>query len=167
MKRVFSMLLALIMVFTMTPVVIINATHLNPESTDAQLIGYGFNVTAGNPLSKGNLQYTYPILDTSNPELFNKIHVVDLQETKAQNVVAQSAVELAEYVGSSYAGGIEGNIAVVTVDINAQFDKSQTLSNATSERYEMYYQRYGNDCHDTEPVSGCGSDFAWRNRHDY
>ena len=57
------------------------------------------------------------------------------------NVVAESAVELAEYVGSSYAGGIEGKIKVVTVDINAQFDKSQTLSNTTSERYEMYYQQ--------------------------
>lgn len=141
MKRLLSIVLVLLTILTMSSTTLIHVIALSPESTDAQLIGYGFNVTAGKPLSKGNLQYVYPILDTSNPELFEKIHVVDIQETKAQNVVAESAVELAEYVGSSYAGGIEGKIAVATVDINAQFDKSQTISNATSERYEMYYQQ--------------------------
>ena len=141
MKRFLCLCLVLVMVFTLPGVTTLCVTALSSDSAEAQLIGYGFNVTAGKALSKGNLQYAYPILDTSNPELFNKIHVVDIQETKAQNIVAYSALELAESIGNTYAGGIEGKISAVTVDIGLQFDKSQTISNAVSEKYEMYYQQ--------------------------
>ncbi|MBR6727163.1 MAG: InlB B-repeat-containing protein [Clostridia bacterium] len=138
-KRCLSLLLVIAMLGGMLAMFGgLTVTAAEISETDKQLLGYGYNVTAGKALSRSSLVIAQPILDVNDPEVLNSIYVMDLTEQTATNMVAESAKELTTKIGSSLAGGISGNIAVVNMDISAMFDKSQTVANAISERYEIY-----------------------------
>ena len=139
-KQLLSGILVIALLVTFLPLFSISTPAATISETDRELIGFGYNITSGKPLSKSSLLYSNPILDIYDEELMNKIFVSNYLENKSANYVADSARELAEQVGSSYAGGIQAQIKMVTVDIGAKFDKQHSLSNSVKERYEMYYQ---------------------------
>ncbi len=134
----FALVLALLVVVVAPfSALLTNAAGIDKTSTDAQYIGYGFDVTSG-ALKKSNLQDIKPILNL-NSDIYDYVFVKDVNENESGNIVAYSAQEIAEQVGSAYSAGINGRIKVVTLDIGTSFDKSKQVSTAVQERYELYY----------------------------
>ncbi len=113
------------------------ATGIDPNSTDAQYIGYGFDVTSG-ALKKTNLQDIKPILNL-NSDIFKYVNVKDVNENESGNVIAYSAQQLASEVSQAYEAGINGKIKMVSLDIASSFDTSKKIATAVAERYELYY----------------------------
>ena len=108
-----------------------NSTFVSSVSTveqDKNLLGYGYNITAGKALGRQTLLHQSPILDVKNPELISKFFVDSISTTRAQNQVAYSSMEMAEKMSSGVSGGISAKIAVINCDINALFNKEYTLS---------------------------------------
>ncbi len=104
---------------------------------DLQCFGYGYNVASGKPLEKGNL-LKGAILDMSNPELLASLKARNYTKTDMKSSVLFSSRELSSAFGSTFSGGIGGNIAAVSLNIDAMFNRSETVENAISERYELY-----------------------------
>ena len=115
-------------------------TRLALTEQDKTLLGYGYNVTSGKPLSRQSLLHQSPILDVNNPELVSKFFVDEFKRVNAEHQVAYSSREMAEKIGTGISGGINAKISVVSTDINALFNKEHSLSNAVQERYEIYYE---------------------------
>ena len=139
-NKIISLILVIAMLLSFTGLFDIPAVAEAVSETDLEVIGYGYNVTGGKSLSKSSLLYRNPILDVKNPELLSKIMVSNYLENKSENLVAESAQEIATMMSSSYGGGINAKVNIVNVDISASFDRGQAMSNAVKERYEVYYQ---------------------------
>ena len=138
-KRAISFFLVLLMVFALIPALpkkaeAIEATPVDP--TDAQVIGYGFNVTSG-PLKKTTLRNTKPILNL-NSDIYDHISVMDVTDSEVQNRIAFSFSEVSEIMSDYYDIGISGKIQMVTMDLGTAFGKSNAVKNAVQERYEIY-----------------------------
>ena len=116
------------------------ATDVTPgeiTALDLQCFGYGYNVASGKPLERGNLLKA-EILDMSNPELLASLKARNYTRTDMKSSVLYSSRELSKAFGSAFSGGIGGNISAVSLNIEALFNRSETVENAISERYELY-----------------------------
>lgn len=139
-RKIVSFLLVVAMLVSFLPMFDFTINAEAVSETDREVIGYGYNVTGGKSLSKSSLLYRNPILDVNNTELMSRVVVSNYLENKSENLVAESAQEIASMMNSSYSAGINGKIGIVNIDVGAAFDKGQAMTNAVKERYEVYYQ---------------------------
>lgn len=144
-KRLMSLFLTIIMVFTLIPFGVIptTAASLDPDSDEADIFGYGFDVTGGKELDKQSLKKAAPILDTSNKELLNHVFVSNYNKSYSKNFVTDSAVSMSKLVYSDLGIGLDLKIGGSLFNIDGEFDTSvkEQITSAKQERYEYYYNQ--------------------------
>ena len=127
-KRTLCLFLVLLMIFALVPVFPQKAEAIitKVDETDAQIIGYGFDVTSG-PLKKTTLKNTKSILNL-NTDIYDHISIMDVTDSEVQNRIAYSFSEVSEVMSDYYDIGISGKIQMVTMDLGTAFGMGLIVS---------------------------------------
>ena len=143
-KRLTSLLLAVTMVFILIPfgAIPLTAASLDPGSDEADIFGYGFDITGGKELEKQSLKKN-PILDISSDELFKHVFVSNYNKSYSKSFVTDTALEMSEYVSTELGIGLNAKVGGSLFNIDGEFDTSvkSQIASAVKERYEYYYNQ--------------------------
>lgn len=139
-QKIISFVILLAIVLTAMPyfeIPVFAGESAKGDKDAEEILGYGYDITSG-ALEKSNLRYEKSILDLSS-DVFDYVLVRNASEQNSTSKIAYSAQEIAEETGRAYSASIGGKVSAVGLDIGASFDRSQKVSTAVAERYELYY----------------------------
>lgn len=119
-------------------------TSNNTITDPTQFIGYGYNVTAGKPISDTDALYlNSPILDVDNEQLKSRIRIFNTSQTIYVSGSSKKASEISESYGQIMSGGINAGfnskISKVNVNLGVNFNMNKNTSWTVTQEEEFSY----------------------------